>query len=98
MFEVEPTKDVAIEGLQRQIDDIVQELNLLKEQQALQTGTRHIWSFQTSFKFYCLMQERWTLFQDANFRRRDITVHCMSLKSPSMVNRRFSMQPNNIDA
>ncbi|XP_029370346.1 tetranectin-like [Echeneis naucrates] len=31
------TKDAAIEDLQRQINDIVQELNLLKEQQALQT-------------------------------------------------------------
>lgn len=30
-------KDAAIEGLQKQIDNIVQELNLLKEQQALQT-------------------------------------------------------------
>lgn len=28
----------AIEKLQKQIDDIVQELNLLKEHQALQTG------------------------------------------------------------
>lgn len=33
----EPTKDAAIEELQKQINDIVQELNLLKEQQALQT-------------------------------------------------------------
>ncbi|XP_071356554.1 tetranectin [Trachinotus anak] len=31
------TKDAAIEDLQKQINDIVQELNLLKEQQALQT-------------------------------------------------------------
>ncbi|XP_056255640.1 tetranectin-like [Seriola aureovittata] len=31
------TKDAAMEGLQKQINDIVQELNLLKEQQALQT-------------------------------------------------------------
>ncbi|XP_035537725.1 tetranectin-like [Morone saxatilis] len=31
------TKDAAVENLQKQIDDIVQELNLLKEQQALQT-------------------------------------------------------------
>ncbi|XP_044027464.1 tetranectin-like [Siniperca chuatsi] len=31
------TKDAAIEALQKQINDIVQELNLLKEQQALQT-------------------------------------------------------------
>ncbi|XP_029977113.1 tetranectin-like [Salarias fasciatus] len=31
------TKDPAIEALQKQVDDIVQELNLLKEQQALQT-------------------------------------------------------------
>ncbi|XP_071383603.1 tetranectin-like [Centroberyx affinis] len=30
-------KDAAVEQLQKQIDDIVQELNLLKEQQALQT-------------------------------------------------------------
>lgn len=28
----------AIEKLQKQVDDIVQELNLLKEKQALQTG------------------------------------------------------------
>ncbi|XP_074543494.1 tetranectin-like [Halichoeres trimaculatus] len=33
----ETTKDPAIEELQRQINDILQELNLLKEQQALQT-------------------------------------------------------------
>ncbi|XP_041665720.1 tetranectin-like [Cheilinus undulatus] len=33
----ETTKDPAIEELQKQIDNIVQELNLLKEQQALQT-------------------------------------------------------------
>ncbi|CAJ1083248.1 tetranectin-like [Xyrichtys novacula] len=33
----EPTKDPAIEELQKQIDNIIQELNLLKEQQALQT-------------------------------------------------------------
>nr|XP_020495921.1 tetranectin-like [Labrus bergylta] len=33
----EATKDPAIEELQKQIEDIVQELNLLKEQQALQT-------------------------------------------------------------
>ncbi|XP_026156156.1 tetranectin-like [Mastacembelus armatus] len=31
------TKDAAIEDLQKQIDNIVQELNLMKEQQALQT-------------------------------------------------------------
>ncbi|XP_070778188.1 tetranectin-like [Enoplosus armatus] len=31
------TKDAAIEALQKQINDIFQELNLLKEQQALQT-------------------------------------------------------------
>ncbi|XP_038580751.1 tetranectin-like isoform X3 [Micropterus salmoides] len=31
------TKDAAIESLQKQINDIIQELNLLKEQQALQT-------------------------------------------------------------
>ncbi|XP_012686864.2 tetranectin [Clupea harengus] len=34
---VTPEKDGAVEGLQKQIDDIVKELNLLKEQQALQT-------------------------------------------------------------
>lgn len=33
----EATKDAAIEELQKQVNDIVQELNLLKEQQALQT-------------------------------------------------------------
>ncbi|KAE8281978.1 Tetranectin [Larimichthys crocea] len=33
----ETTKDAAVEQLQKQIDNIVQELNLLKEQQALQT-------------------------------------------------------------
>ncbi|KAM9340545.1 tetranectin-like [Symphorus nematophorus] len=33
----EATKDAGIENLQKQINDIVQELNLLKEQQALQT-------------------------------------------------------------
>lgn len=32
----ETTRDAAVTELQRQIDDIVQELNLLKEQQALQ--------------------------------------------------------------
>lgn len=31
-------KDAAIEELQKQIDNIIMELNLLKEQQALQTG------------------------------------------------------------
>lgn len=31
------TKDAAIEALQKQVDGIIQELNLLKEQQALQT-------------------------------------------------------------
>lgn len=35
------TKDTAVEQLQKQIDNIVQELNLLKEQQALQTGELH---------------------------------------------------------
>ncbi|RVE67118.1 hypothetical protein OJAV_G00114850 [Oryzias javanicus] len=34
------TKDPAMVELQKQIKDIVQELNLLKEQQALQTGDR----------------------------------------------------------
>lgn len=34
------TKDHAIEELQKQINDIVDELNLLKERQALQTGER----------------------------------------------------------
>uniref|UniRef100_A0A3P8SMN4 C-type lectin domain family 3 member B n=1 Tax=Amphiprion percula TaxID=161767 RepID=A0A3P8SMN4_AMPPE len=33
----EAAKDTAIEELQKQVNDIVQELNLLKEQQALQT-------------------------------------------------------------
>lgn len=32
------SKDAAVVELQKQIKDIVQELNLLKEQQALQTG------------------------------------------------------------
>lgn len=36
--EAAPAKDSAVEQLQKQIDNIVQELNLLKEQQALQTG------------------------------------------------------------
>lgn len=35
--ETDTTKDAAIDQLQKQINDIVQELNLLKEQQALQT-------------------------------------------------------------
>lgn len=39
-LEVEKPKDPAIEQLQKQINDIVQELNLLKEQQALQAGIR----------------------------------------------------------
>lgn len=38
LFDSEATKDAAIENLQKQIDDIVQELNILKEHQALQTG------------------------------------------------------------
>lgn len=38
----EATKDAAIEELQKQINDIVEELNLLKEQQALQRGTTEI--------------------------------------------------------
>lgn len=38
MLEPAAAKDAAIEQLQKQIDNIVQELNLLKEQQALQTG------------------------------------------------------------
>ncbi|XP_038133112.1 tetranectin-like [Cyprinodon tularosa] len=33
----EPSRDAAVVELQKQIDDIVQELNLLKEKQALQT-------------------------------------------------------------
>lgn len=37
-LEAAPAKDAAVEQLQKQIDNIVQELNLLKEQQALQTG------------------------------------------------------------
>lgn len=39
-LEVEKQKDPTIEQLQKQINDIVQELNLLKEQQALQAGIR----------------------------------------------------------
>lgn len=35
--EAAPAKDAAVAQLQKQIDNIVQELNLLKEQQALQT-------------------------------------------------------------
>lgn len=42
LVESETTKDPAIEDLQKQINDIVQELNLLKEQQALQTGKTEI--------------------------------------------------------
>lgn len=38
--EPEKQKDAAIEQLQKQINDIVNELNLLKEQQALQTGSK----------------------------------------------------------
>lgn len=38
MPEAAPAKDGAVEQLQKQIDNIMQELNLLKEQQALQTG------------------------------------------------------------
>lgn len=38
LLESDATKDAAVEQLQKQINDIVQELNLLKEQQALQTG------------------------------------------------------------
>ena len=41
---VTPEKDGAVEGLQKQIDDIVKELNLLKEQQALQTGRNLVYS------------------------------------------------------
>ncbi|KAF1381785.1 hypothetical protein PFLUV_G00157600 [Perca fluviatilis] len=37
LLESDTAKDAAIEELQKQINDIVQELNLLKEQQALQT-------------------------------------------------------------
>ncbi|XP_031151811.1 tetranectin-like [Sander lucioperca] len=37
LLESDTAKDAAVEELQKQIDDIVQELNLLKEQQALQT-------------------------------------------------------------
>lgn len=40
----ETTKDAAVEQLQKQIDNIVQELNLLKEQQALQTGKLLFWT------------------------------------------------------
>lgn len=41
LLEPEKQKDAAIEQLQKQINDIVIELNLLKEQQALQTGSTH---------------------------------------------------------
>lgn len=41
----------AVEKLQKQIDDIVQELNLLKEQQALQTGP-----FTANFKNRFIME------------------------------------------
>ncbi|XP_032391240.1 tetranectin [Etheostoma spectabile] len=37
LLESDTAKDAAVEQLQKQINDIVQELNLLKEQQALQT-------------------------------------------------------------
>lgn len=37
-FSTDSANNAAIEELKKQIDDIVQELNLLKEQQALQTG------------------------------------------------------------
>ncbi|KAM4630926.1 tetranectin-like [Polymixia lowei] len=37
LFKKDLGKDAAIEGLQKQIDDIINELNVLKEQQALQT-------------------------------------------------------------
>lgn len=38
LFFAPSTDNAAIEELKKQINDIVQELNLLKEQQALQTG------------------------------------------------------------
>lgn len=38
MFVLLKPDSAAIEKLQKQIDDIVQELNMLKEHQALQTG------------------------------------------------------------
>ena len=41
--------DPAVAGLQKQIDDIVQELNLLKENQALQTGKNHIVKIRIRF-------------------------------------------------
>lgn len=46
--EVEKQKDSAIEQLQKQINDIVQELNLLKEQQALQAGIRSMREYHVS--------------------------------------------------
>lgn len=39
---VECANSIAIEELKKQINDIVQELNLLKEQQALHTGIVHV--------------------------------------------------------
>lgn len=38
----DPPKDAAIEELQKQINDIVEELNHLKERQALQTGRTEV--------------------------------------------------------
>lgn len=43
LLESDTTKD-AIEVLQKQVKDIVMELNVLKEQQALQTGKPDFWS------------------------------------------------------
>ena len=41
--------DPAVAGLQKQIDDIIQELNLLKENQALQAGKVHIVKTRITF-------------------------------------------------
>lgn len=53
LLESDTAKDAAVEELQKQIDDIVQELNLLKEQQALQTGN----SWITSMILFALIKE-----------------------------------------
>lgn len=41
LLESDTTKDAAIQELQKQINDIVQDLNVMKEQQALQTSKSH---------------------------------------------------------
>ena len=44
LVESDTAKDSAIEELQKQINDIVQELNLLKEQQAPQADNRCVFT------------------------------------------------------